>query len=288
MTAPLDAEPRRPMATDLGQLRTHAGRIRERIIRMCAGPEGGHLGGSLSLADVLTALYFRVLRVSPSEPEDPGRDVLLLSKGHAAIGLYATLAERGFLAEEELSGYGQPQSRLTGHPTRKVPGVEMPTGSLGHGLALGTGFALSARLDRRERRAFVVLGDGELQEGSVWEAVMAAASLRLDNLIAIIDRNLLQLTGTTESICRLEPLAERWVSFGWAARTVDGHDLGQVVSALAEVPWMPGRPSVLIAQTQKGRGVPFVAGDVRSHYVKFSPRMVSRALASSRQGDADE
>lgn len=258
-------------------------RIREHVINMCSGPEGGHLGGSMSLVEVLTALYFAVLRIEPTKPNDPDRDILLLSKGHGAIGLYATLAERGFFPVEELESYAHCGSKLGGHPLRSVPGVELPTGSLGHGLALGAGFALAARLEGHPRRTFVILGDGELQEGSVWEAALGAANLGLDRLVAIVDRNDLQLTGRTESICRLKPLGEKWASFGWSVREIDGHDLSEVVSALASAPWDPsGSPSLLIAHTVKGQGVPFVAGRTAAHYVTFSPRHRERALKALR------
>jgi len=269
-------------------LRGHSNRVREHIVDMCAGVEGGHLGGSLSLVEILVALYFAVLRVDPTRPDDPERDVFLLSKGHGAIALYAVLAERGFFDPAELAGYGTPSGRLMGHPVRAVPGVEMPTGSLGHGLALGVGFALGARLAGLSRRTFVVLGDGELQEGSVWEAAMGAAALRLDNLVAVVDRNGLQLTGETEEICPLEPLAARWEAFGWAVREAPGHDLGALIEAGAATPWQPGRPSVLIAHTTKGQGVPFAAGRVQSHYATLSQRQHARARAAlARPGDRD-
>jgi len=261
-------------------LSRHADRIREHIVNMCAGAEGGHLGGSLSVVEILTALYFAVLDVDPRHPSAPDRDILLLSKGHAAIGLYATLAERGFLDPAELASFGTPASRLMAHPVRSVPGVELPTGSLGHGLALGAGFALAARLDERPRRSFVVLGDGELQEGTVWEAAMGAAALRLDNLVAVIDRNGMQITGDTEQVCPLEPLAERWRAFGWAVRECPGHDLGALVDTLGSTPWQPGRPSMLIAHTTKGAGVPFAAGLVQSHFVRLSRRQHMRAMAA--------
>jgi len=267
-------------------LSRHADRIREHVVNMCANDEGGHLGGSMSAVEIFTALYFAVLDVDPLHPSAPDRDVLLLSKGHAAIGLYATLAERGFLDPDELAGFGTPASRLMAHPVRSVPGVELPTGSLGHGLALGAGFALAARLDGRRRadgrfrRGFVVLGDGELQEGSVWEAAMGAAALNLDNLIAVVDRNGMQITGDTERVCPLEPLAERWRAFGWAVRECSGHDLGALVELLGGAPWQPGRPSVLIAHTTKGAGVPFAAGLVQSHFVKLSRRQHTRAMAA--------
>ncbi|MGW7545977.1 transketolase [Streptomyces sp. NPDC054770] len=277
-----------PAAAGTGALRERATRIREHVADMCAGPEGGHLGGAYSSADIMTALYFDVMNVDPARPEAPERDRFVLSKGHAAVGLYATLAERGFLPVGELASYGRPGSRLMGHPVRAVPGVEAATGSLGHGLALGCGFALGARLDGTAARTFVLMGDGELQEGSVWEAAVGAASLGLDRLVAVVDRNSLQLTGATDSIAAMEPLADRWRGFGWAVREADGHDLEALVRALGDTPWEPGRPSVLIARTVKGRGLPFLEGRTASHYVTFSERNHARAravLGRSRKDD---
>jgi transketolase len=282
------AGPEVPAApTPVADLAGHARQIRRHIVDMCAAGDGGHLGGSLSVTDILTTLYFAVMRVDPRRPADPDRDILILSKGHGALGLYATLAERGFFPAAELDGFGQAGSRLMSHPVRAVPGVEMPTGSLGHGLALGAGFALGARLDGHPRRTFVVLGDGELQEGSVWEAAAGAAGLGLDRLVAVVDRNRLQLTGATEQICALEPLAERWRSFGWAVREVPGHDPAALHAALATGPWQPGRPSVLIAHTVKGAGLPFVADRVTSHYVKLTDRQAARARAVLRRTDRE-
>jgi transketolase len=250
-----------------------ADRVREHIVSMCAGPEGGHLGGSLSLVEILTTLYFDVLRVDPEHPDAPGRDILLLSKGHGAIALYAVLAERGFIPVSELRCYGQAGSRLMGHPVRAVPGVEMPTGSLGHGLALGNGFALADR----QRRCYVILGDGELQEGSVWEAAMAASNLGLDNLFAVVDRNGLQLTGPTEATMSLEPLAERWRAFGWTVRDLDGHDPVALRAALLAAE--PGRPTMLLARTVKGYGLPYLYGRADSHFARLSARQRDRAFA---------
>ncbi|MFF0429670.1 transketolase [Streptomyces sp. NPDC004520] len=263
-----------------------AARIRSHVVDMCAGPEGGHLGGAFSSADILAALYFSVLNVDPQRPDDPDRDRFLLSKGHAAIGLYATLAERGFFPVGELAGYGRPGSRLMGHPVRAVPGVELPTGSLGHGLSLGVGFALAARYAGRDSRTFVLLGDGELQEGSVWEAAISAASLRLDRLVVVVDRNGLQLTGATDGIAPMEPLADRWRSFGWAVRDVDGHDPDRLADHLDAAPWEPGKPSVLIARTVKGQGLPFLAGRSASHYVTLSPRNHARAARALQAMEA--
>ena len=247
---------------------------------MCAGPEGGHLGGAMSLADVLAVLYFAILRNDPTDPAAADRDILLLSKGHAAPALYACLAERGFFPVDELRSFGHPGSRLMAHPVRAVPGVEMPTGSLGHGLSLGIGFALAARDDGRPRRTFCILGDGELQEGSVWEAAMAAGSLGLDNLVAIVDRNGLQITGRTENTVSLEPLAARWSAFGWDVVTVDGHDVTALADALGSTPTTPGRPTVLLARTVKGRGIDFIEGKTRSHFAKLGAEQQARAMAA--------
>jgi transketolase len=266
-------------AGDLAELRAAAHRVRRHIVDMCAGPEGGHLGGSMSLVEILVTLYFRVLRGDPAGPVAPDRDMLLLSKGHGALCLYAVLAERGLLSPAALADYGLPGSALMGHPTRSVPGVDMPSGSLGHGLALANGFALAARLDGASRRAFVILGDGELQEGSVWEAAAATTSLGLDQVVVIVDRNGLQITGHTEQIVKLEPLAPRFAAFGWTVSEVDGHDLGALRGALVGVPARVGSPTAVIATTVKGRGLPFAEGRTESHYARLGPRQHQRARA---------
>lgn len=266
--------------TDLDALRGHARRIRRLIVDMCALPEGGHLGGSMSVVEILTVLYFGVLRIDPDRPADPGRDMFVLSKGHAALGLYATLAERGFFPADALGDLDKPGGKFLGHPVRAVPGIEVPTGSLGHGLSLGTGFALSARLAGTGRRAFVVLGDGELQEGSVWEAVANTAALGLGNLVAVVDRNGLQQSGATEDICSLEPVGARFRAFGWSVRELDGHDLGALLDAFSTAPWEPGRPSMIIARTVKGRGVPFAENQPQAHYMRLSERRHARAVSA--------
>ncbi|WP_078955282.1 transketolase [Streptomyces griseus] len=250
-------------------------RIRRAVVDMAAGRQGAHVGGSLSCADVLAVLYFGVLDL-------PG-DSFVLSKGHAAPALYAALAARGLLDEAELAGYASPGSRLFGHPSRGLPGVEFSTGSLGHGLALGCGLALAGQLreESARERVFVLMGDGELQEGSVWESLMFAGHRRLSRLTAVIDRNGLQQTAGTEGSLSLEPLGDRLRSFGWEVRETDGHDHGPLRAALA-APSESGRPVAVVARTVKGRGVPFLEGRVSSHYATLNPALHRRALAALR------
>lgn len=266
---------------DLVGLHRTALAVREHILAMGAGAVGTHVGGSLSAVDILVALYREVLRVRPDEPGWPDRDHFILSKGHASAALYATLAECGFFPVEELDTYGRSDGRLMAHPTPAVPGVEFATGSLGHGLALGAGLALAAKRAGRDKRVFVLMGDGELQEGSVWEAAMAAAHLGLDNLTAIVDRNRLQISGSTEDRMGLEPLADKWQAFGWQTSDVDGHDFGQLVPALRTPPSVGG-PAVLIADTVKGRGVRHLQHRKQSHFAKLGPEAYQRAVTALR------
>jgi len=254
----------------------HARTARELIVRMCANPEGGHIGGSMSMVEILVTLYRHVLRIDPRRPQAPDRDILLLSKGHGAIGLYAVLAERGFFPAELLASFGAPDSMFTAHPNPAVPGVEMPTGSLGHGLPLGVGFALAARLDGSDRRCFVVLGDGELQEGSNWEAAMCAGHRELDNLVAVIDRNRLQQGARTEETNRLEPLGDKWRAFGWDVVSVDGHDHAALYEVLSSP--HPGKPLCVIANTIKGKGVSFIEDRVEWHHKTPTAEQVELAL----------
>ncbi|CAM5507586.1 transketolase, N-terminal subunit [Streptomyces spiroverticillatus] len=268
-----------PQAHD--DLREVATRIREHIVRMCASPEGGHIGGSMSLVEILTVLYFRVLRHDPGFPGLPERDVLLLSKGHGGIGLFAALCEAGYFPPGDLADYSRPGSHFTAHPHPGIPGVEMPSGSLGHGLAVGVGHALAHRLEGSGRRCYVVMGDGELQEGSVWEAASVAAARKLGRLTAIVDRNGLQISGSTESVGALEPLADRWRAFGWRVLEADGHSLGMLERALTAPP-LPDRPTVLIAHTVKGKGVAPIEGQARSHYARLGRRQEAQLLKALR------
>jgi transketolase len=282
--APRDVNGDSSSIPSLCELSARAQTIRERIVDMCAGPNGGHLGGSMSIVEILTSLYFAVLNVDPSRPAAPDRDIFILSKGHGAIALYAALAERGFLDPQELTSYSALGSRLLAHPTTAVPGVEATTGSLGHGLSVAIGFALAARHDRVSRRCFCLLGDGELQEGSVWEAAMLAGSQGLERLVAIVDRNGLQITGATEESVRLEPLRDRWTAFGWSVAEVDGHDLELLIRVLQGAPLVPGQPTAVIARTIKGKGVSYIEGRVQSHFARLGDEQRQRALAAVRSG----
>lgn len=227
----------------------------------------GHPGGDLSAADILAVLYTRVLRIYPGDPARPDRDRFIMSKGHCSAALYSTLAYSGFFPPEQLREYMRPLSMLNGHPDRnKVPGVEANTGPLGHGLPIGVGAAKAAKITGGSWRTFVLTGDGELQEGSNWEAAMAASQFGLDNLTVIIDRNRLQQGDETEHTVALEPLADRWRAFGWAVREVDGHNLDQLSETLCSIPFQPGKPNCILAHTRKGCGVSFMENRVEWHH----------------------
>jgi len=233
---------------------------------MIFAAKGGHIGGSLSSVEILTSLFFHVMRYDPLHPANPDRDRFILSKGHSVEGYYCALALAGFFPEAKLEEYGSFGTMLYGHPTLKVPGVEVPSGSLGHGLPVGVGMALAAQRDGAERRVFVLMGDGEQGEGSVWEGAMAAAHYRLDNLVAVIDNNHLQISGPVDEVMRTASLADKYASFGWAVRTVDGHDFEALNEAFDSAPWHPGRPSLVLAQTVKGRGASFMENDAAWHH----------------------
>lgn len=279
---------------DSRALREKATTIRRHIVRMLARAGSGHPGGSLSAVEFVTALYFGgVLRYDAARPEWPDRDRFILSKGHGVPVLYAALAEAGFFPVSELETLRSIDSRLQGHPVYgTAPGIEASTGSLGQGLSIGLGVALAGRLDRKDYRVFVLLGDGECQEGQVWEAAMAAGHHRPDNLIAIVDYNKFQLDGAIEDIMGLEPLAAKWESMGWAAREIDGHDLDEVMAALEWAMRVPG-PACIVGHTVKGKGVSFMEHENRYHGVAPSNEELTRALqelgvaAAERSIEAD-
>ena len=262
------------------RLRQTATRIRRRNLQMIHEAGGGHIGGDLSATDILTALYFGgVLRVDPENPAWPDRDRFFLSKGHCAGVFYTTLAEAGFFPEEELNTFLQPLSRLNGHPNRDVPGVEANTGALGHGMPIAVGAALAAKMDDALWRSFVLTGDGELQEGSNWEAAMSAAQFGLDNLTLIVDRNRIQMGDWTERIVGLEPLADKWRAFGWSVREIGGHDYGDLLDALNGIPFELGKPNCVLAHTHKGRGVSFIEDQVGWHHRVPTKDELAAALA---------
>lgn len=260
--------------------------IRRRVIEMTTAAASGHATSALSAAEILAVLYFSELRVDPARPDDPDRDRFVLSKGHGCPALYAALALRGFFPEEELWTFRKFGSRLQGHPDLlKCPGVEMSTGSLGQGLSVGMGVALAARLDGRGYRVYVLLGDGECQEGQVWEAAMSAAHYGLHNLVAIVDRNGIHQSARTEELCSLEPFRAKWEAFGWKAREVDGHDIPSLLEAFAEARCIEGKPVVVLARTVKGRGVSFMEDRLGWHGKPPSPEERDLALREL-EGDA--
>jgi len=258
----------------ISELEEKARRIRVLVVKM-AGMSDCHTGGAMSIADILSALYFHVMKVDPKNPGWDGRDYFILSKGHTVPALDAALAIKGFFPEEAVVTHLELDSIISGHACARVtPGIDVSTGSLGHGLSTGVGAALGIRMDKASNRVFVILGDGELQEGSNWEAAMAASHHKLDNLVAIIDRNRYQ-TGPTEEMMSLEPLAEKWKSFGWGVRTIDGNDMEQVVDALESIPFEKGHPSMIIANTIKGKGVSFI---MNHHMDRFNDESLKAAL----------
>ena len=245
---------------------------------MVARANASHIGGALSMADLLAVLYGEVLRVRAEEPRWPERDRFILSKGHSCTALYAALALRGFFPEEELKTYGRDGARLMAHISHKVPGVEFSTGSLGHGLPFGCGKALAAKRLGQPWRVFVMLSDGELDEGSNWEAILFAPQHRLDNLTAIVDYNKIQSLGSVSEVLELGPLAEKFRAFRWAVREIDGHNHGEIRAALGALPWEPGRPNCLIAHTVKGKGVSFMENKLLWHYRSPNAEQLQQAL----------
>jgi transketolase len=262
-----------------------ARRLRGHALRIVGAANASHIGSCLSAADVLAVLYADVLRVDSARPHWPDRDRFILSKGHAAAILYAALAERGFLSMEQLATYCADGSTLTGHVSHMVPGVEVSTGSLGHGLPIGCGMALGAKRRQEIWRTFVLLSDGELDEGSNWEAALFAGHHELDQLIAIVDYNKIQSFGNVKDVLELEPLAEKWRTFRWEVREVDGHDVAALHEALTHVPFQPGRPSVVIAHTVKGKGVSFMENDLLWHYRSPDQKQLAAALTELGCGE---
>lgn len=260
-------------------------KIRQDIIEMLVPAKSGHPGGSLSAADILAALYFSVMEIDPAKPDWPDRDRFVLSKGHAAPVLYAALAERGYFPREELLHLRQTGHFLQGHPDmKKVPGVDMSTGSLGQGISAAAGMALAGKIDGKAYRVYCLLGDGEMAEGLVWEAAMAAAHYQLDNLVAILDNNGLQIDGKNEEVMNSAPLPDKWRAFGWNVLEVDGHNLEELIDSFQLAKNFRGKPTMIIAKTVKGKGVSFMENQAGWHGAAPSPEQGEAALAELKGG----
>lgn len=267
-------------AQQIAELERTAAACRRNVLRMMRASGCGHMGGAMSCLDILTALYFHAMRCDPANPSWAGRDRFVLSAGHKCMALYAVLAERGYFDKSVLDTYGSLGARIPGHPDmHKLPGVEANTGALGHGLSLAVGMALGLRARQPGARVFTVMGDGELPEGSNWEAAAAAAHHRVDNLVAFVDVNGLQISGPTATVMNMEPIAGRFAAFGWETRKVHGNDMEQVVSCLDTLPTGRGVPIAVIARTVKGKGLAFAENTVASHYWKPSAEELGKAEA---------
>ncbi|MCM8758627.1 MAG: transketolase [Candidatus Omnitrophica bacterium] len=253
--------------------------IRKKIVVMHKRSRTSHIGSALSCVDILVVLYFKILNIDPKNPEAENRDRFILSKGHACSALYATLAMKKFFSEKILDKYGVDDGILFGHVTKGlVPGVEASTGSLGHGLSLGIGMAIAGRYDKKNYRVFVLMSDGECDEGSVWEGALFASHHKLDNLIAIIDYNKLQAFGRTNEIINLEPIGEKWKAFGWSVKVVDGHALDQLITTFEKIPFERGKPNLIVAHTIKGKGISFMENRLEWHYKSPNELELTEAL----------
>jgi transketolase len=274
-------EPRTSVNLDLSipELEKMAKQLRRDVITMIATAGSGHPGGSLSAADIVTALYFKAMKHNPKDPRWPERDRFVLSKGHAAPILYAALAECGYFPVEELATLRKLGSRLQGHTDRTLtPGVEMSAGSLGQGLSYATGIAIASKLDKKDYQIYVLLGDGECEEGQIWEAAMSVPHFGIDNLTAIVDNNGIQLDGRCCDIMAVEPFADKWRAFNWNVLEIDGHDMGLILKALAQAKEKKGQPTVIIAHTIKGKGVSFMEGNVDFHGKAPNAEQTAQAL----------
>ena len=241
--------------------------------------KSGHAGGSLSSIEIETVLYFHVMNIDPHNPRDVNRDRFILSKGHSVEALYAVLAAAGFIDDAMLDTYGKCGSQLAGHPTNKIPGIELNSGALGHGLAFGVGLAMAAKMDKKTFKTYVLMGDGEQDEGSIYEAAMAANQYKLDNLVAIIDRNGLQISGSTEDVMSLEPLRDRWEAFGWEVRETDGNSVVSLVNTFASLHYGNAKPKLIIAYTTKGSGISFMERIAKWHHGAPNETQFMEAIA---------
>ncbi len=260
-------------------LRRKARQLRCNVLEMIGVGVAGHWGGSASLAEAMAVLYFHAMKLDPNDPQNPGRDRLILSKGHAALIQYAALCELGYFPREELKRVKTLHGLLQGHPDLSIPGVEAVTGSLGQGLSIGVGMALAFRADKKPNRVYAVMGDGEQSEGQLWEAAMAAANFKLDNLTALLDWNKIQATGRTEDVFSIPRLDEKWRAFGWEVATVDGHDVAKLIAAVDQAKTVKGKPSLIVLDTIKGKGVSFAENTPAYHNGIFDAAKFALAKA---------
>lgn len=268
------------------ELKSKANKIRKDIVRMITEAKSGHPGGSLSAVDVVTALYFKVMRHNPENPKWEDRDRFILSKGHAAPLLYSVLAESGYFEVKELLTLRKLGSRLQGHPDMKrLPGIEISTGSLGHGLSVGNGMAIAGKLNRKDFRVYVLLGDGECQEGQVWEAAMTASHYKLDNVTAILDYNGLQIDGPVKDVMDIAPISKKWRAFGWNVVEINGHDFKEILDSFEKIKKLKGKPSIIIAHTTKGKGVSFMENVVDFHGKAPTKEQMVQALKELEENE---
>lgn len=269
------------------ELKETAKTVRKNIIESVSAAKSGHPGGSLSVADILTVLYFDKMNINPEQPKMENRDRLILSKGHVAPALYSVLAERGYFPKEELTKLRKFNCMLQGHPDMKsIPGIDMSTGSLGQGLSAANGMALAAKLDKKDHKIYVILGDGEVQEGQVWEAAMSSAHYKLDNVTAILDYNGLQIDGSNDEVMGISPIDKKFAAFGWHVIKIDGHDLEAIGNAINEAKTISGKPTIIIAKTIKGKGVSFMQNDAGWHGTAPNEEQRKAAIEELERGEA--
>ena len=266
------------MENRVKELQLKARQLRRDVIDIVYESKAGHVGGSLSSLDILTTLYYEIMKVDSKNPKDPDRDRFILSKGHIAESLYCVLADKGYFEKEKLKTYSKFGSTLIGHPNVKNPGVELNTGSLGHGLSASVGMAIAGKKDNKDYKVFTLMGDGEQAEGSIWEGAMAAAHYKLDNLIGIVDRNGLQISGNTEDVMSLKDLSAKWTAFGWSVVEVDGNDIQQLIKVFNNIPLVKNKPTMIIAKTIKGKGVSFMENNPKWHHGVLSEEEYLKAI----------
>jgi transketolase len=276
------------MEQTVKDLELKAKQVRKGVLDMVYVSRAGHVGGSMSSIDILATLYYKVLNIDPKKFSDPDRDRFILSKGHIAESLYYILGDKGFFDKEKLKTYSQYGSTLIGHPNNKNNGVEVNTGSLGHGLPVAVGMALAGKRDNKKYRVFTLMGDGEQAEGSVWEGAMAAANYKLDNLIGIVDRNGLQISGTTEEVMALDNLEDKWTSFGWEVVEVDGNNIEELLKVFNNIPAKKGKPTMVIAKTIKGKGISFMENKANWHHGVPTEEQYHQAVKELEGGTINE